>query len=101
TVRALLLGTTALASIALVAVAPIWSGHAARLARYGIDGADTAALLGGVLGLASGIVVLGVIVAPALRARSGADRLPSRYGTLGWIAVAAFAAVLAGIWLSA
>lgn len=92
--RGLLVGGTALAALALVAVAPLVTGHATRLARYGIDGAETAALLAAVLGLAAGIVALGAIVAPALRARSGADRLPSRLGPLGWIAVAIVATAL-------
>ncbi len=97
-IRALLVGTAALAAIALVAVAPLLSGHATRLARFGIDGAETAALLAGVLGLACGVITLGVMVAPSLRARSSVDRVPSRYGPLGWV-VLALAFTLAWAWL--
>lgn len=86
-VRVALVSLAVLASIALVAVAPVWTGHAARTSRFGLDGADTAALLATVVGLALAVAALGGVVAPALRAPASAPALPRSRG-LAWIGLA-------------
>jgi hypothetical protein len=95
-IRRGLVGAVGLGAIAFVALAPLATGHAARVSRFGADGAETAALLASALGTALGIVTLGAIVAPAMRARSAADRVPKRWGgsTSVIIAIVAFAAWL-------
>ncbi len=85
--RRALLGAALLWSVGLVAVAPIWTGHAARVARHGIEGADTAALLATVVGLALTITVLGAILAPAMRVRTTAV-VPSRWRGAVWVGLA-------------
>jgi len=85
--RRSLVGAALLSAVGLVAVAPIWAGHAARVARHGLDGADTAALLATVVGLALSITVLGAILAPAMRART-AVVVPSRWRGAVWIGLA-------------
>jgi len=85
--RRSLVGATLLSAVGLVAVAPIWTGHAARVARHGIDGADTAALLATVVGLALAITVLGAILAPAMRVRTTAVG-PSRWRGAVWVGLA-------------
>ncbi len=98
--RRALVGATAISAVALVAFAPLATGHATRVARYGLEGAETAALLASAIGTALGVVTLGAIVAPAMRARPTTDRVPARWrgGASIVLAILAFAAWL---WLEA
>lgn len=98
-VRRALVGATTVGAIALVGAAPLLSGHAHRVARFGIDGAESAALLASVIGLAGGVVALGVIVAPALRARTASDRTTSDWRAVGLVVLAAVALAAWG-WLT-
>lgn len=97
-VRGVLVGLAALGSVALVAIVPLMTGHAARVERHGFEGADSALLLAGAVGVALGVMVLGGIVGPALRARNVDTR--SRWRGLLWLGVALSAAA-AWAWLSA
>jgi hypothetical protein len=94
--RSALLGVAGTSAVALVALAPLATGHAARVARFGIEGAETAALLAGAIGTALGVLTLGAIVAPAMRARPAADQVPSRWrgGASLVLSLLAFAAWL-------
>ncbi|MBX7190755.1 MAG: hypothetical protein K1X94_01775 [Sandaracinaceae bacterium] len=96
-VRAMLLGLVTLGAIGLLAIAPLLDGVAARTARHGAS-AETAALLAGVLGMTLGVTTLGAVVAPALRARSASDRIPTRGRGLVSIALAVLS-VAAWVWL--
>jgi hypothetical protein len=91
TLRLVLVATTATSAVALVAFAPLATGHAARVARYGLDGAEAAALLASAVGTALGVLILGAVVAPAMRARPAADRLPARWRGSASILVAVLA----------
>lgn len=95
-----LIASVAIAGVAFVALAPLVTGHAGRAARYGIDGAETAALLASAVGTALGVVTLGWIVAPSMRARGAVDTVPSRWRGLAPLGIAALA-FAAWAWLEA
>ena len=75
--RAALLAAISIGAVALVGVIPIAGGHALRVAHHGADGAETAALLAGAIATALGVVLLGAIVGPAMRARPPDAAAPS------------------------
>lgn len=95
-----LIASVAFAGVAFVALAPLVTGQAGRAARYGVDGAETAALLASTVGTALGVVTLGWIVAPSMRARGAVDTVPSRWRGLAPLGIAALA-FAAWAWLEA
>jgi hypothetical protein len=90
--RRALVGLASFGAVGLVAVAPGWGGHALRVARHGPEGAEAAATLAAVVGLAAGVMLLGGSVGPALRARAATSPiLPTRGRTSAWLGLALLA----------
>jgi hypothetical protein len=90
-VRRTFVALSAVGALLLVTLAPGWGGHALRLARHGIDGAEVGAVLATVVGLAAGVTLLGAAVAPALRARATTPAALTSTRVPLWLALATLA----------
>lgn len=97
--RHVLVALVTLGAIGLVAIAPLSSGYAERVRRFGPEGGDVAALLAGAVGLVAALLVVGAVLVPTLRAPTSAERLPP--SRVRWLALllVAFACLAARLWL--